>query len=69
VSARRPVWSPYTCRTLAKDRLRLVCIFFMSVSLWTYHKFWRKYGSTIDFQRPRLCVGVSWEEFSSYRRE
>jgi len=30
------VWLPYTCKTLAKDRLRLVCIFlFMSVSLWT----------------------------------
>ena len=27
------VWSPYTCRTRARDRLRLVCIFLMSVSL------------------------------------
>jgi len=33
VSAKSPVWSPYTCRTRAKDRLRLVCIFLMSVLL------------------------------------
>jgi len=35
VSAKSPVWSPSTCRTPAtgKDRLRLVCIFLMSVSL------------------------------------
>ena len=33
ISAKSPVWSPYTCRTHARDRLRLVCIFLMSVSL------------------------------------
>ena len=39
VSTGSPVWSPYTCRTLAKDRLRLVCILCMSVLLWIYRKF------------------------------
>jgi len=35
--------------------------FFMSVLLWMYRTFWRKWGSTIAFQRPRFCVGVSLE--------
>jgi len=34
-----------------------------------YRKFWRKWGSTIALQRPRFCVGVSWEEFLSYQSE
>jgi len=67
VSAKSTVWWPYTCKTRAKDRLRLFCTFLISVSLWMYHRFWRKWGSTIAFHRPRFCVGVSWEEFLSYR--
>jgi len=50
------VWSPYTCRTRAKDRLGLVCIFLMSVALWMYRKFWRKWGSTIV---PK-ALGLRW---------
>jgi len=37
--------------------------FFNNCSLWMYRKFWRKWGDTIAFQKPRFCVGVSWEEF------
>ena len=33
MSAKSPVWSPCTFRTRAKEKLRLVCIFLMSVLL------------------------------------
>ena len=61
MSARSLAWSPYTCKTpsCAKDRLRLVCISLVSVSLWMYRKFRRKWGSALAFQRPRFCVGLS----------
>jgi len=29
----------------------------------------KQWGSTIAFQRPSFCVGVSWEEFLSYWSE
>jgi len=33
MSAKSPVWSPYTCRTRARDKLKLVCNLVMSASL------------------------------------